>query len=147
MTDIYLTVSDDYTLDWDDPIKLAVDPDNTLMDDITNMVYASLCTDRVVDLAHQLSVGTDRHGCWQDTYVGEFGSLFWLAMQGYIDTNSMLSTVEAYAQQALQWIYEDNWITQPAVVTAQYKSQDSIALYISVIAADGTAGKISYVLG
>ena len=111
------------------------------------MVYVSLCTDRVVDQAHQLYVGTDRHGCWQDSFIGDFGSLFWLALQGYIDDQSMLSTIEAYAQQALQWIYDDGWISQPAIVSADYKTKESITLNISVKSADGTTGIINYVVG
>jgi phage gp46-like protein len=141
MTDIMLSINN-FEVDWQDPSLLAVVPTTTLLDDITNMVYASLLTDRVVDQAHQLAVGTDRKGCWQDSYVGEFGCLFWLALLGYVDDNSMLSSLEAYAQQALQWIYDDNWIQQPAQITADYISPTDIGIYVTVIAADGSPGTI-----
>lgn len=142
MVDIYINQNNNFELDWQDPLLLAVVPTNTLMDDITNMVYVSLTTDRVVDQAHQLRVGTDRHGCWQDTYVGDFGVLFWLVLEGYIEVDSILSFIEASAQQALQWIYEDNWIIQPATITADYISTEDIGIWVSVIAADGSPGTI-----
>ena len=145
MADINLIIGDDgASLDWDDPATLA--DDATDDNDLSSYVLQLLCTDRVVPGDHYGV--TDRHGSWHDVYVGEWGSLFWLALESNVwePNTSRLAQVEAYAAQALQTVYDERLIRQPASISADWQTSDSISLSIDLIAANGTQRSLTYVL-
>jgi hypothetical protein len=138
--------SDTFDLDWEDPINLASVVVNSLEQDVIDMIMYAYSTDRAVDQNHQGVVGTDRRGCWQDSQIGQSGNLFWLALMGYTTGSTVLAFIEASAVQALDYIYQSGYITQPAEISAYWVSSETIQLNTTVQLNTGTTLTVPYVI-
>lgn len=145
MTDIPLTISTDYSIDWVNPALLSQPIDNS--NDLQTAVILSLCTDRVAPQDHYGLSNFDRRGSWQDVYTGVYGSHLWFGTDANLwQAGSKIAQIIAWCNQSLEWL-TDAGLTQSApTVTAEFISQDSVQIYINVVAADGINRAVTYVL-
>jgi phage gp46-like protein len=146
MVDIPLQLASDGTsIDWPDVSVLAQPMDSSR--DLASYVVMLLATDRVAPPAQYGLEPYQRRGSWHDSYVGEFGSLFWLATEeNKWLSGPKLSQIKRYAEQALQPLQDAGMIQQPADVTASWLTNESVELQIGLVAADTTKRTITFVL-
>jgi phage gp46-like protein len=107
-----------------------------------------LCTDRVAPEFHYGLAPYQRRGSWHDSYVGEFGSLFWLGTEmNQWHQGSKLAQIQRWAEMALQTVFDEGLIQQPAVVNVSFVSAEAVQIIVGVTVSDGTNRKIVFVLG
>ncbi len=146
MVDIPLTLSQDgLSLDWCNPLLLAQPADSTK--DLETYVLMLLSTDRSVPTGHYGIETVARRGSWHEAYVGEFGVLFWLGSEeNRWNNGSKLAQLQAWAEQALQTVYDEGLIKAPAVVDVGWIDDEAVQIDVSVTAADGSNRKVAFVL-
>jgi hypothetical protein len=146
MVDIPLTLSADGTsLDWVSPAILAQPIDNS--QDVETYILMLLTTNRVAPEFHYGLLPHQRRGSWHDTYVGEFGSLFWLGTDAnQWNAGSKLAQILRWAEMAIETVYTENLIQQPADISVGWITNESVQININVIVADGTNRAIQFVL-
>lgn len=146
MADIPLILSSDSTtLDWCNPLELAQPIDNSR--DVETYVLMLLLTDRTTPEFHYGLQQFERRGSWHDSYVGEFGSLFWLGVErNQWNSGSKINQIQRWAEQALEPVYEEALIQQPAQVAVSWITNESVQIDINLIVADGTKRAIVFVL-
>lgn len=145
MTDIRLQLSSDGTsLDWCDPSVLAQPiPDSQ---DVETYALMLLTTDRVAPSLQYGLLPIQRRGCWTNTYLGEFGSLFWLGTDENLWAGgSKLAQLQRWAEQALLPLFDENMIQQPAIVNANFLDNESVQISISMIDTNGQDRTITFV--
>jgi Phage protein GP46 len=147
MTDIQLIIASDMTtIDWCPPAVLAQAIDSS--QDVVTYITMLLCTDRVTPEFHYGLQPVQRRGSWHDAVVGEFGSLFWLGTEAnQWNQGSKINQIQRWAEQALQTVYDEAMILQPAVINVSWLTNESVQILVNVILSDGTSRKITYALG
>jgi phage gp46-like protein len=146
LVDIPIRVSSDLaSMDWPPPSVLAQPLDNS--QDLNTYVLMLLATDRVVPLPHANLQPIERRGSWHDAIVGEFGSILW----GFVERNlwgtgSKLAQVQAACEQALQTVYDEGLIINPAIVTCDWLTDEAIKINVSLQVNSGVQRLVTYVL-
>lgn len=116
--------------------------------DVVTLALMLLATDRAAPMPHYGLQPIERRGCWIDTYLGAFGSLFWLGTEkNFWGSGSKLAQVQRWAEQALQPLYTQNLVLQPVTVTTFFRDNESIQIDIDLLRTDGTTRTINYIPG
>ncbi|CAG4906024.1 phage GP46 family protein [Paraburkholderia saeva] len=104
-------------------MTLLSDADRTAL--IERAVNISLFTWRRAEPADKLD-DDNREGWWGDTFPAvdndRIGSRLWLLRRRSLDAQALLDAVQ-YANEALQWMIDDGWVSDAAAVATRTDTQ------------------------
>lgn len=126
----------DIALDWNgEKFDLKVADGDLVMDDgLATAVAISLFTDRRVSEEELPAEETDRRGWWGDLISedlpDQIGSKLWL-LKREKHTPETARRAKEYAEEALQWILDDN-IAQSVSVSTEWISSGYLQIKVSI---------------
>jgi phage gp46-like protein len=117
------------------PDLVFADGDLVVDDSLIPPVLVSLFTDRLASAGDIIPDGTtNRRGYWADTYNADgslTGSRIWLFSREP-DLSSLLSVVEGYDEEALQWMV-DAGLVQAVNVTASMPARNELLHSVQIV--------------
>ncbi|MGD9638390.1 MAG: phage GP46 family protein [Alphaproteobacteria bacterium] len=114
-----------------------VDGDLAVDSTLKTAVILSLFSDRRADDTDERPKGSSYRGWWADALGSDkFGSKLWLLARAK-HTEETRSRAEDYAKQALEWLIDDE-IAALVEVTAEWLSQEILAIEVVITKGDGT---------